>query len=169
MDRIQRRSRFRDLSLAEQVQVSIALGGGLGLARRAPGTVGSLAGLPLAWGVGQLAAGWQLAVIGVLFVLGVGCCQTAARHLGGAKDPGCIVWDEIASFPVVFWLIPLTHPAVAAAGFALHRLFDITKPPPAAQAERFPRGWGIMADDVVAAIYANLALRACLWLYATVT
>jgi phosphatidylglycerophosphatase A len=48
---------------------------------------------------------------------------------------------------------------LALAGFMLHRLLDITKPPPARQLERLPQGLGIMADDFAAAVYANLALR----------
>ena len=55
--------------------------------------------------------------------------------------------------------VPLDSWAIAVAGFALHRLFDISKPPPARQLERLPDGLGIMADDMAAAVYANLALH----------
>jgi len=84
--------------------------------------------------------------------------------LGGSKDNQAIVWDEIASMPIVFLLVPMTGWTVAVVGFALHRLFDITKPPPARQLERLPDGLGVMADDWIAALYACLALAALAWL-----
>ena len=101
----------------------------------------------------------ELAAIVALFVVGVPLCTAAVKRLGGKKDPGCIVFDEIASLPITFFLVPMTEPLVVLAGFALHRLFDITKPPPARQLESLPDGLGIMADDVIAGIYSNLALR----------
>jgi phosphatidylglycerophosphatase A len=73
------------------------------------------------------------------------------------------VWDEIASVPVVFLLAPLTNWQVAAAGFVLHRIFDISKPPPARQLEQLPEGLGIMADDLMAAVYAGIALGIVVW------
>ncbi|HVX11340.1 MAG TPA: phosphatidylglycerophosphatase A [Pirellulales bacterium] len=139
----------------------LATGFGVGLVPFAPGTFGALWGLPLAWGLEHLPIAAQVAVIIALFGVGVPICTAAARHLGGRKDPGSIVLDEIASLPVVFLLLPLQGWSwtVAVAGFALHRLFDISKPPPARQLERLPDGLGIMADDFAAAVYANLALR----------
>ena len=65
----------------------------------------------------------------------------AGRALGGKKDNQAIVWDEIVTVPVVFLLVPLTNWKIALAGFVLHRLFDITKPPPARQLERLPEAW----------------------------
>jgi phosphatidylglycerophosphatase A len=100
--------------------------------------------------------------VGVL--AGVPLTGAANRALGAAKDHQAIVWDEIASLPVVFFLVPMTSWRIAAAGFVLHRLFDITKPPPANWLERLPEGWGIMADDLMAAIYAGLALWGLAWL-----
>jgi phosphatidylglycerophosphatase A len=66
--------------------------------------------------------------------------------------------------PIVFLAVPMTSWKIAAVGFALHRLFDISKPPPARQMERLPEGWGVMADDLMAAIYACLALWGLAWL-----
>lgn len=137
--------------------VWLATGFWVGLCPLAPGTVGALWGLPLAWGLSYLPILAQLAILTVLFVAGIPLC-TAAAHRLGKKDPGSVVWDEIVSMGVTFLWVPLT-PLTLIAGFALHRLFDITKPPPARQLERLPDGLGIMADDLVAGIYANLCLQ----------
>jgi phosphatidylglycerophosphatase A len=107
---------------------------------------------------------WQVLAIGTLVGLGVPLCTVAGRALNQGKDPGAIVWDEIASVPIVFLAVPMTNWRVAAAGFFFHRLFDTTKPPPARQFERLPEGWGVMADDVAAAAYACVALYALAWL-----
>lgn len=143
---------------------AVATGFGVGLIPFAPGTFGTLLGIPLAWGVQQLPnVGLRVLVIAAVCAVGVPLCTLAARRLGGQKDPGSIVLDEIASLPITFFLISIDSVAVVAAGFMLHRLFDITKPPPARQLERLPAGLGIMADDWIAGIYSNLALRLVLW------
>jgi phosphatidylglycerophosphatase A len=141
---------------------------GLGICRvtPAPGTVGTaLFGLPFAWAVGQLPGPlFQILAIVVAVAIGVPLATAANRALGKAKDHQAIVWDEIASMPVVFLLVPMANWRVALAGFVLHRVFDISKPPPARQLEQLPEGWGIMADDLMAAIYACIALAALAWL-----
>lgn len=143
----------------------VATGLGVGLLPVAPGTFGALWGLPLAWACGWLPPAGQGAVIVALFLASVPVCTAAARHLGGSKDPGAIVLDEIVSLPVVFFMLPIGswNGPTAVAGFVLHRLFDITKPPPARQLERLPEGLGIVADDFAAAVYAGLSLRLVLW------
>ena len=147
------------------VATFIATGLGVGFVPVAPGTVGAVWGLPLALAIVQLPLAGQAAAIIAIFLVGVPICTAAARHLGGAKDPGSIVFDEIASLPVVFFLVPVRGWSwtIALVGFVLHRIFDITKPPPARQLERLPTGLGIMADDFAAAVYANLALRLVIW------
>jgi phosphatidylglycerophosphatase A len=145
--------------------VWIATGFGLGLVALAPGTAGALfEGLPLAWALSYLpGAWWQALVIAALFGVGIPIATAAGRALGGKKDNQAIIWDEIATVPVVFLLVPLTNWRVGVVGFVLHRLFDITKPPPAAQLEVLPDGLGVMADDLAAAIYAALVLFALNW------
>lgn len=151
------------------VAVWIATGSWIGLIPFAPGTWGTLWGLPLAWGVSLLPGVWlQAAAIVVVCAAGIPICTAAARRLG-KKDPGSIVLDEIASLPITFFFLPYDHfpwdrPAVIVAGFLLHRLFDILKPQPARSLERLPEGLGIMADDWVAGVYSNLALRLVIWL-----
>jgi phosphatidylglycerophosphatase A len=147
-----------------------ATGCGVGLVPVAPGTFGSLLGLPLAWGIAQLpVAALQVGVIAGIVAAGIPICTAAARQLGRAKDPGAIVLDEIAAMPVVFaGMAPggLSSESiwVWVAGFALFRLFDILKPPPARQLERLPDGLGIMADDLAAAVFAWAGLKGLMYL-----
>jgi phosphatidylglycerophosphatase A len=121
--------------------------------------------MPWAWAVGQLPGiGWQLLAVLVVVLVGIPLATAANRALGIAKDHQAIVWDEIAAMPIVFLLVPLANWKVALAGFALFRFFDILKPPPARQLERLPEGLGIMADDLMAAIYACAVLGLLAWL-----
>jgi phosphatidylglycerophosphatase A len=171
-------STFRDSSMTTAVPgppsttplrspaVWVATGFGVGLVTRGPGTVGSLLwGMPLAWSIGSLPAiGWQVLAIAALIAVGVPICTAAGRALGGKKDNQAIVWDEIVTVPIVFLVVPLANWNIAAAGFILHRLMDITKPPPARQVERLPEGLGVMADDVIASLYACVSLAGLAWL-----
>jgi phosphatidylglycerophosphatase A len=144
----------------------LATGLGLGLVTVSPGTVATLIeGLPLAWVISHLpGTGWQALAIAVLFGIGVPLATAAGRAMGGQKDNQAIVWDEIVTMPFVFLAVPMANWKVALAGFLLHRLFDITKLPPCAQLERLPDGLGVMADDLMAAIYACVALFGLNWL-----
>ncbi len=148
--------------------VFVATGFWAGRIRWAPGTWGALEGLALAWGLSYLPSEWLvIAVVVALNLVGIPLCTAAARRFGGVKDPSAIVWDEIATVPIAFFFLPMAaarNPVVLIAGFALHRLFDITKPPPARQLERLPNGLGIMADDWAAGAYACLAMHVLSWL-----
>jgi phosphatidylglycerophosphatase A len=111
------------------------------------------------YGLAHITSLWlQGILIGLLWCCGVPLCTVAATRLG-ARDPGAVVLDEILALPVAYFGVELHSPAVLVAGFLLFRLFDVVKPPPARQLERLPRGLGIMADDLVAALYALLSLR----------
>lgn len=137
----------------------LATGLGIGLWVPAPGTFGAAIGSLVAWGISYLpGVAWQLAAIVALNLVGIPLCTAAGRALGGKKDNQAIVWDEIMSLPIVFLFVPFGGWVSALAGFAMHRLFDITKPLPARQLERLPDGLGVMADDWVAAVYAGAAL-----------
>lgn len=141
----------------------IATGLGVGLFPVAPGTVGSLLGLPLAWGIGLLPSPWMMVVvIAALCAVGVPIVNAALPRLGNLKDPGCVVYDEIAGMAITFFLVPVSNWKIAVLGFALFRLFDVTKPPPARQLEKLPDGLGVMADDWAAGVYASLALHGIL-------
>jgi phosphatidylglycerophosphatase A len=100
-----------------------------------------------------------LAIIAVV-VAGVWSGGVAEHHFG-RTDPGQVVIDEVAGMLVTLFLNPVGWPG-AACGFLLFRVADILKPFPARRLERLPGGLGIMADDVMAGLYANLALRVIL-------
>jgi phosphatidylglycerophosphatase A len=145
--------------------VWLATGSYFGLSPIMPGTVGALWGLPLSWALEQVP--WPILrgiCIVALCLAGIPLCSEAVRRMGGKKDPGSIVWDEIASLPITFFLVPMNSAVIVVAGFVLHRVFDITKPPPARQLERLPEGLGVMADDWIAGIYSNLSLHLLLGL-----
>ena len=119
----------------------------------------------MAWAIALLPGVWLQAVALVaLAAVGVPICTAAIRRLGGSKDPGSIVFDEIVGMAASLWAIDVSRPANLVAGFLLFRLFDIAKPPPVRNVERLPDGLGVMADDCVAAVYANLSLRLLLWI-----
>jgi len=147
----------------DKLSVWLATGVGVGLVSPAPGTVGGLWGLPLAWAVGQLPSSEaRVIAIVLLGLVGVAICSRAAAALGGGKDPQVIVWDEIAALPIVYLGVGEMTLSTWLIGWVLFRVFDITKPPPARQVEQFPGGWGIMADDFVAAGFACAALHGVL-------
>jgi phosphatidylglycerophosphatase A len=143
-------------SFPDRVTLLIATGLGLGLVPIAPGTIGSLAGLPLAWGLHFLPLWGQVVAAVFCFLIGIPICAAGARLLG-TKDPGPVVFDEIAAFSVVFLLVPFSL-LTAIPGFLLFRLFDVWKPWPARRLERLPAGLGIMSDDFAAALYAATGL-----------
>jgi phosphatidylglycerophosphatase A len=141
---------------------------GLGYLPLVPGTWGSLGGLivfyPLAWYLGYTGG-----LLGVLFALCVlaGIIGISLGHWAneafGKKDPGQFVLDEVVGMWFSLMLIPFAGLMglkgllfVGLVQFVLFRIFDILKPTPARQLENLPGGWGIMMDDVMAGIYANL-------------
>jgi phosphatidylglycerophosphatase A len=139
----------------------IALGFGAGLAPVAPGTFGTLVALPIAAGLWTYTddAGF-LAAIAILFAVGVWAAAATGRDLGIADHPA-IVWDEVVAFLLVLFFVGSDDARVAAA-FLLFRLFDILKPPPIRQLDRaLKNGFGVMADDVLAAGYTLLVFA--LW------
>jgi len=140
----------------------LAFGFGAGLLPRAPGTFGTLIGIPVYGLIANLAALWYVIVVLILFIVGVSVCEITARELGVTDHPA-IVWDEIVGFQVTLFLAPAGW-GYLLLGFGLFRLFDIVKPYPIKRLEKLPGGWGIMADDVLAGIYALLVLQAIAWL-----
>src|SRR5579862_2714495 len=141
----------------------IATAGGAGYFPIAPGTAGSLVGVALVVGLGFLplrgfAARAVLAAASlVLFVIGVWAAGEAEKFFGRI-DPGQVVIDEVVGQMLTLLLIPHATWKWLLGGFLLFRAFDIVKPFPARQAERIPRGWGIMVDDVIAGLYGLAVL-----------
>ena len=142
----------------DALATALATGHGSGYSPVAPGTAGSLVGLALFWAVHHLSLPGQVVATAVLFAAGVAAAGHVARRLG-VEDPGRVVADEVAGMWVSLLGLPLTG-VTAGAAFVLFRVFDVFKPYPARDLERLPGGWGIMCDDVMAGVYANLLLRA---------
>lgn len=141
-----------------------ALGWGLGLAPKAPGTFGTLGGYLLALALIQLPPWAMIAALLLAFVLGCRICDEAGRALGIA-DHGSIVWDEIVAFAGILLCIPYTWIAWLLA-FLVFRFFDILKPWPIGLADaNLKNGFGVMLDDVIAAVYAFLLIRVVLQFY----
>ena len=134
-----------------------SLGFGSGLAPKAPGTFGTMIGLPLFWLISSYSLSVKLAIIAALFVFGVYCCEQTGKALGVA-DHGAIVWDEIVAMMLVLVFAPLTWLGWLVA-FCLFRLFDIWKPFPIHYFDvKLKNGFGVMFDDLLAAIYAIICL-----------
>jgi phosphatidylglycerophosphatase A len=139
--------------------LAIATALGVGYVPFASGTFGSIVGL-LVWALLPMELGAQAAAIMAILVLGCWSATVAERHFG-LRDPSHVVIDEVLGMLVTLFLVPVRTGGVLVA-FVLFRLADIVKPFPANRLERLPKGLGVMADDLMAAIYANLALRAIL-------
>ncbi|MGB8338273.1 MAG: phosphatidylglycerophosphatase A [Burkholderiales bacterium] len=136
----------------------IAFGFGSGLSPKAPGTVGSLVGVGLYLLLKVfLSRSAVLGLLILLFMLGVWACERTGRDLGVA-DHGGMVWDEIVAMMLVLSFTPFGIVWYAVA-LALFRLFDIWKPFPIRLLEkRFKCGFGVMIDDIMAAIYAIVVI-----------
>jgi len=135
----------------------LAFGLGTGLSPVAPGTVGTVLGVVLAFIVQPLSFETQLLVAIALIVSGVWICGESARRVG-VHDHSGIVWDEIAAMYLILIMVPVSV-GIWALSFALFRLFDIWKPWPIRDLDhRLHGGLGIMLDDLVAALYAALLL-----------
>jgi phosphatidylglycerophosphatase A len=143
--------------MKERIATIIATGFGSGYSPFAPGTAGSVVGLALFVPLALLDPRLQFVATAAVFFLGVWSASLVAKR-SGVEDPGLVVVDEIAGMWITLLLLPLTW-QVAVVGFFAFRVMDVFKPYPARDFEKFPRGWGIMADDVMAGIYANLTVR----------
>lgn len=142
----------------------LSFGFGSGLSPVAPGTAGTLVAFPLYWLMQQWLSGTAiLVVILLMFTVGVWACQYTGQALG-VPDHGGIVWDEIVAFLLVLCVTPPT-PVWYTVAFLLFRLFDIWKPFPIRQFdERIKNGFGVMLDDLLAALYAMIVLKGALWM-----
>ena len=136
----------------------LAFGFGSGLARKAPGTFGTLVAFPMYWFLApRLSDALFILVLIWAFAIGVWVCDRTGKALGAA-DHGGMVWDEIVAFMLVLFFTP---PGFfwALLAFALFRFFDIVKPPPIRHFDRtWHGGLGVMFDDILAAGYTLLCL-----------
>ncbi|MCX6906864.1 MAG: phosphatidylglycerophosphatase A [Verrucomicrobia bacterium] len=145
--------------MLERLALAVATGFGSGCLPVAPGTWGSLVGVLYFLALWKL--NWLVFGIVVGLVLSVVTAGVGERHFA-RKDPPQVVVDEVVCFPLAMLGLPVTMGYVVAA-FVLFRIFDVIKPQPAHWVQRWPGGWGITADDVVAALYTCGVLHAIRW------
>ena len=143
----------------------IALGFGVGLSKKAPGTLGTLVGIPLYLFIFSYSFFIQIMVAFLFIVGGIFVCNQTAHALK-VKDPSAIVWDEISAF---FLMLIIAHPVLNIFQifelFILFRIFDIWKPFPINYIDRHVSGGlGIMLDDYVAAFFALIVYFSIQWL-----
>lgn len=140
----------------------LAVGLGTGLAPRAPGTVGTVLGVPVFLLLAGLPPVVYLAVVAAGFLLGIYVCGRTAADVG-VHDHPAIVWDEVIGYLVTMAFVPAGWVTVLA-GFLLFRVFDVLKPPPIRAVDRrIHGGFGIMFDDVLAGLYAAVCMQLLLW------
>jgi phosphatidylglycerophosphatase A len=143
----------------------IALGFGVGLSKRAPGTLGTLVGIPLYLFIFSYSFATQMFLAFLFTIGGVFVCDQTARALQ-IKDPSAIVWDEISAF---FLMLIIARPAFNIFSifelFVLFRIFDIWKPFPISFIDKhMVGGLGIMLDDYLAAFFALIIYFSMQWL-----
>lgn len=135
----------------------LAFGFGSGLAKKAPGTFGTLVAVPICLLLEPMGLTVYSLVTLVAVLAGIYICDQAAKKLQ-VHDFGGIVWDEVAGLMITLWGVPLTWQNLLL-GFALFRLFDIVKPWPIRWLDRHVQGgFGIMIDDVLAGLMAAVFL-----------
>ena len=136
----------------------LAFGFGSGLVPKAPGTAGTIAAIiPWLW-FNQLSLTYYLLLILIASVAGIYICDKSSKDLG-VHDHSGIVWDEFCGFWITMIAVP-TQWYWLVAGFVLFRFFDIVKPWPINLLDKHvPGGFGIMIDDIIAAVYSWLILQ----------
>lgn len=140
----------------------LAVGFGSGLLAKGPGTAGTVVGVALFWLLSELSLVPYLGVCFVLFLAGIWICGRTADALNSHDHPS-IVYDEIVGYLVTMIAIPAEWPWMLA-GFTLFRVFDIIKPWPISVLDRRVKGgFGIMIDDLLAALFSLGLLHAAQW------
>ena len=147
------------MNFRDRAVLLLATGFSVGRIPLAPGTYGSLLGIPICLVLAEIGLAVMVAAT-VAFVLFAVWIAGKAERLIRIKDAPCIVIDEMAGITVTMLGVPLT-PLNLTAGFIAFRVLDIIKPFPARYMDaKVAGGWGIVMDDVVAGLYSNLLLRA---------
>lgn len=139
----------------------LAFGFGSGLAKKAPGTMGTVAAIPV-YLLFALTNFWVFSLLTIIVnIAGIWICDIAAKKLD-EHDYGGIVWDEVGGYLITMWFVVATVPfswQAVLAGFVLFRIFDIIKPQPIKWVDsKVEGGFGIMLDDVIAGLFAGLIL-----------
>lgn len=151
-------------TLKQKSIIFLATGGLIGFSPVAPGTFGSLAALPLCWLLSLMRGDAALIFVLVLVVLSTWIAH-AAEKIEAQKDPKQVVVDEICGMAVTLFGLPFS-PVFVIGGFALFRIFDILKPFPIRWVDKkIPGGPGIVLDDILAGMFANVMLRLGIFLF----
>jgi len=151
------------MNLRDKGVLFLSSGGFIGNIPFAPGTFGSLLGLPLCFLLSRVNGWVSVPFLLIFVVLAVWVCNKA-QQLIQESDPGCIVIDEISGMMLSLAGLPF-NPISAAAGFVIFRLLDIFKPFPIRAVEKkFSGGTGIVLDDLAAGIITNMILRVAFFL-----
>jgi phosphatidylglycerophosphatase A len=153
------------MTMADRIAVLIGTWFGCGYAPVAPGTAGSAAALGIAIGLVVFAGwkAWYFAVLAALMLAPSIWAAGVTARVCGKKDPGMVVVDEVIGQWVALAGAASLNWKSYLGAFTLFRLFDIWKPAPVRQLEALPGGTGIIADDVMAGIYAALVLLVAGW------
>lgn len=146
------------MKIRDDAIVFLATGFYIGNIPFAPGTFGTILGLPLCFLLGLLKLPLALVCTMLFILIAIWISHIAEKRLK-KKDPGCIVIDEIAGMAVTLIGLPFNL-TTGLSGFIIFRILDISKPFPIRALEKhLPGGLGVVADDVIAGIMANLILR----------
>ena len=136
----------------------IAVGFGVGLVPKAPGTAGTLLGVPIVLIIQPFPAWLETIVLAFMLIFGCYICKAAVESMS-EEDPGIVVWDEITGYCFAMAFVPVSIVTVCLA-FVLFRVLDILKPWPISTLERqVSGGIGIMLDDVAAGIITSVAIH----------
>lgn len=145
--------------LKQSPKLMFAFGFGSGLSKVAPGTMGTLAAIPIFFLMNALGTPIYFLLLLLALAFGSKICQYGAEY-SGVHDHGGIVWDEFCGFWITMLFVPINITTLLL-GFLLFRLFDIVKPWPIRVIDKkVSGGFGIMLDDVIAGVFANILLHA---------
>ena len=152
---------FRESNFSGKISLTLSTWFGTGLLPVAPGTFGTIAAVPLVFGLaclGTVPGVFIIAMVAAVAIWTSGRSEALLRR----NDPSEVVIDEVAGFLLTMFLLPLSG-LTLGLGFILFRVFDILKPYPIKQAEKLRGGLGIVMDDLMAGIYAHLCVRLILF------
>lgn len=139
-----------------------AVGFGSGLSPKAPGTMGTVAAIPLWYGLSFLPSWAYIAMLFITFIIGIKICDAATDAIG-VQDHGAIVWDEFVGYWLTMLFVPVSWTWMFI-GFVLFRIFDILKPWPIRYFDRHVHGGlGIMLDDVIAGLFALACMQGLIY------
>jgi len=154
---------------SDRLRLALVTGLGAGLIPVAPGTWGTVAGVMLFLPATLLSEPWQTLTLGLMILAAcvtlIGLGDWAEQYFGG-KDPQRVVLDEVAGILLTLTLFRGPGPLIWTLiwAFPLFRVLDILKLPPARQAEKLPKGWGMLVDDLISACYAAAMLWVLWWI-----